>query len=179
MTQDVLDIIRTRRTVRKFTDQEVTQEQLDQLVESAMYAPNRLNHQPWHFIVIRDKRRQKQFADFLRIHSYLEDASAVIVACGVPKASTTWAMDVSAAVENMMIAATALGLGTAWVGAPDSVTWSMFEESVRDSLRIPIEVRVVALVAVGHPAKQPVAYTKEDRFDPTKVHYGRWENRNL
>jgi nitroreductase len=179
MTEDVLDVIRKRRTVRKFTDQEVTREQIDVLVESAMYAPNRLNRQPWHFIVIQNKAMQKQFADFLRIHSYLEDASAVIVACAVPKVSTTWAMDVSAAVENAMIAATSLGLGTAWVGAPDSVTWSMFEETVRDSLAIPIDVRVVALVAVGYPAKQPAPHSKEDRFDPTKVHYGRWENRNF
>ena len=179
MMQDVMDVLRRRRTVRKFTDQEVTREQIDLLVESAMYAPNRLNHQPWHFIVIQDKRTQRQFADFLRIHSYLEDASAVIVACAVPKASTTWAMDVSASVENMMIAATAMGLGTAWVGSPDSVTWSMFEETVRDSLAIPIDVRVVALLAVGYPDRQPSPHSKEDRFDLTKVHYGRWENRNF
>ena len=179
MTQEVFDTIRKRRTVRKFTDQEVSQEQIDLLLEMAMYAPNRLNRQPWHFIVIRDRGIQNQFADFLRIHSYLEDASAVVVACAMPKVSPTWAMDVSAAVENMMVGATALGLGTAWVGSPDTVTWSMFEESVRDSLAIPIDVRVVALVAVGYPAKDPKPHTKEDRFDPNKVHYGRWENRKL
>lgn len=179
MTEDVLDVIRKRRTVRKYTDQEVTREQIDLLIESALYAPNRLNRQPWHFIVIQDKAVQKQFADFLRIHSYLEDASAVIVACAMPNVSTTWAMDVSAAVENMMIVATSLGLGTAWVGAPDSVTWSMFEETVRDSLAIPIDVRVVALVSVGYPAKQPAPHSKEDRLDATKIHYGRWENRNF
>jgi nitroreductase len=177
VTQEVFDAIRKRRTVRKFADQEVSVEKIDKLVELAMYAPNRLNHQPWHFIVIQDKRIQKQFADFLRIHSYLEDASAVIVACAVPKASTTWALDVSAAVQNLMIGATSMGLGTAWVGSPDTVTWSMFEESVRDSLGIPIDVRVVALVAVGHPDKTPAPHTKEQRFDPNKVHYGRWENR--
>jgi len=177
MTTDVLDVIRKRRTIRKFTDQEVSQEQIDLILEMAMCAPNRLNHQPWHFIVIQDKGKQKEFADFLRIHSYLEDASAVIVACAVPKLSTTWAMDVSAAVENAMIGATALGLGTAWVGAPDSVTWSMFEEFVRDSLRIPIDVRVVALVSVGYPAEERAPHGKKDRFDPDKVHYGWWENR--
>jgi nitroreductase len=174
-----LDVIRKRRTIRKFTDQEVSPEQIDLLLEMAMCAPNRLNHQPWHFVVIQDKAKQKEFADFLRVHSYLEDASAVIVACAVPKASTTWTMDLSAAVENLMIGATALGLGTAWVGSPDSVTWSMFEEHVRDSLRIPIDVRVVALVSVGYPAQERPAHTKEDRFDPTKVHYGRWEARRL
>ena len=179
MGNDILDVIRKRRTIRKFTDQEVTQEQIDLLLELAMCAPNRLNRQPWHFIVVQDKGKQKEFADFLRIHSYVEDASAVIVACAMPKASTTWTMDVSAAVENLMIGATALGLGTAWVGSPDTVTWTMFEESVRDSLRIPIDVRIVALVSVGYPAQERAPHSKEDRFDPTKVHYGRWENRKL
>jgi nitroreductase len=177
MSHDVLDVIRKRRTVRKFTDQEVSREQIDLLLEAAMYAPNRLNRQPWHFIVIQDKDTQRQFADFLRIHSYLEDASAVIVACATPEVSPTWAMDVSAAVENLMIGATALGLGTAWVGSPDTVTWNMFEEHVRDSLAIPIDVRVVALVSVGYPAKTPTPHSKEERFDANKVHYGRWENR--
>jgi nitroreductase len=179
VTKDILDVIRKRRTIRKFTDQEVSQEQIELLLEMGMYAPNRLNRQPWHFIVIQDKRKQKEFADFLRVHSYLEDASAVIVACATSNVSTTWAMDVSAAIENMMIAATALGLGTAWVGAPDSVTWSMFEEFVRDSLSIPIDVRVVALVSVGYPAKERPPHSREDRFDVNKVHYGQWENRKL
>jgi nitroreductase len=115
----------------------------------------------------------------LRIHSYLEDASAVIVACANPKASTTWKMDVSAAIENAMIGATALGLGTAWVGSPDTVTWSMFEEFVRDSLSIPIDVRVVGLVAVGYPDEERAHHGKSDRFDVNKVHYGKWENRSL
>ena len=179
MTKEILDVIRRRRTIRKFTDQEVSREQIDLLLELAMCAPNRLNHQPWHFIVVQDKERQKEFADFLRIHSYLEDASAVIVACAMPKASTTWTMDVSAAVENAMIGATALGLGTAWVGSPDTVTWNMFEEFVRDSLSIPIDVRVVALVAVGYPAEERSPHGKGDRFDVNKVHYGQWENRDL
>jgi nitroreductase len=179
MGNDVLGVIRKRRTIRKFTDQEVSQEQIDLLLELAMCAPNRLNRQPWHFIVVRDKDQQKQFADFLRVHSYLEDASAVIVACAVPDLSPTWAMDVSAAVENLMIGATALGLGTAWVGSPDTVTWTMFEELVRDSLAIPIDVRVVALISVGYPAQERPPHGRDDRFDPLKVHYGRWENRKL
>ena len=179
MTRDVLDVIRQRRTTRKYTDQEVSREQIDLLLELAMCAPNRLNHQPWHFVVVQDKKRQKEFADFLRIHSYLEDASAVIVACAMPKASTTWTMDVSAAIENAMIGATALGLGTAWVGSPDTVTWSMFEEFVRESLSIPIDVRVVGLVAVGYPDEERAPHGKADRFDVNKVHYGKWENRNL
>jgi nitroreductase len=78
MNEDVLDVIRKRRTIRKFNAHEVSDEQIETLLELAMDAPNRLNRQPWHFVVVRDKSLQRQFADVLRIHPYLETASAVI-----------------------------------------------------------------------------------------------------
>ena len=179
MDEGIVDIIRKRRTVRKFTDQPVSEDQIKGLLELAMYAPNRLNRQPWHFVVIRDKRTQKQFADVLRIHSYLETAAAVIAVCATPERSPTWAMDISAAIENMLIGATSMGVGSAWVGSPDTVMWSMFEEAAHDALAIPCNVRIVSLVALGYPQEEPTPHTREERFDPLKVHYGRWEDRNL
>jgi nitroreductase len=84
-------------------------------------------------------------------------------------------MDVSAATENMLLAATAMGLGAAWIGAPDTVLWDLCEETLCDALAIPInEVRIPTLVAVGHPAQEPAPHGKHDRFDRTKVHYGKW-----
>jgi nitroreductase len=90
-------------------------------------------------------------------------------------------MDLSAAVENMLIAATAMGLGTAWVGEPDSKVWTMAEEVMRDALHIPEElgVRIPALIAVGYPAQERPPHGRKDRFDPTKVHYGVWEGEKL
>ena len=134
MNEDMLDVIRKRRTIRKFTDKDVSDEQVETLLEMAMCAPNRLNRQPWHFVVIRDKELQKQLADLLRVHPYLEKAPVVIAVCGLPKASATWIMDVSAATENMLLAATATGLGAAWVGAPDTVLWDLCEEALYDAL---------------------------------------------
>jgi nitroreductase len=84
-------------------------------------------------------------------------------------------MDVSAATENMLLAATAMGLGAAWVGAPDTALWDLCEEALHDALAIPLDdVRIPALVAVGHPAQELPPHGKHDRFEPTKVHYGRW-----
>jgi nitroreductase len=157
----------------------VSDEQIETLLELAMYAPNRLNRQPWHFIVVRDKTLQKQFADVLRIHPYLETASVVIAACALPDRSPTWTMDVSAAIENILIGATSMGIGSAWVGSPDTVMWTMFEEAARDALAMPSDVRIVSLVALGYPQEEQAPHTKEERFDPLKVHYGRWENRKL
>ena len=180
MSDNVFDVIRKRRTIRKFTDEDVSEEQVETLLEMAMCAPNRLNRQPWHFVVIRDKGLQEQLADLLRVHPYLETAPVVIAVCGLPKASPTWKMDVSAATENMLLAATGLGLGAAWVGAPDTVMWNLLEETLRDVLAIPYDyVRIAALVAVGHPAQERPPHGKHDRFDSTKVHYGKWGQRKV
>ena len=181
MDNSVLNTIRKRRTIRRFTEQELKDEQVDTLLELAMSAPNRLNRQPWHFIVIRDKGLQKRLADFLGLHPYLETAPVVIAAAARPGVSPTWQMDLSAAIENMLIAATAMGLGAAWVGEPDSMLWGMAEEMMHDALHIPTElgVRIPALVAVGYPAQERPPHGRHDRFDRTKVHYGFWEGREL
>ena len=174
MSEDVLDVVRKRRTIRKFTDQDVGEEQLETLLEMAMCAPSRLNRQPWRFVVIRDKELQGQLADLLRLHPYLEMASVVIAVCGLPGASPSWLMDLSAATENMLLAATAMGLGAAWVGSPDTVMWDLCEEALRDALSIPLNVRIPVLVAIGHPAQELPPHGRHDRFDRTKVHYGEW-----
>jgi nitroreductase len=179
MSEDLTDIIRKRRTIRKFGEGEVSDEQVDKLLELAMYAPSRLNRQPWHFIVVRDAALKKQFADILRIHPYLETASVVVAVCALPERSPTWAMDASAAIENMLIGATSMGIGSAWVGSPDTVMWTLVEETARDALAIPGNVRVASLIALGYPVEERPPHTKEERFDPLKVHYGRWEKRKL
>jgi len=181
MRDEILETIRKRRTIRRYADRDVDDEQVETLLEMAMTAPNRLNRQPWHFIVIREKRIQKKLADLLGLHPYLKTAPVLIAAAARPKLSTTWRMDLSAALENMIIAATAMGLGTAWVGEPDSVVWTMAEEMLHDALHIPRElgVRIPALIAVGYPGEDRPAHGKHDRFDPTKVHYGLWEGRKL
>lgn len=181
MKNEVLDTIRRRRTVRHYTDQGVSDDQIDTLLEMAMSAPNRLNRQPWHFIVIRDRELQKKLGDLLGLHPYLETAPVLIAAAVRPEMSTTWQMDLSAAIENLLIGATALGLGAAWVSEPDSVVWGMAERMLSEALHIPDElsVRIPALIAVGHPAEERPPHGRHDRFDHTKVHYGVWEGRKL
>lgn len=173
--QIALDVMRKRRTIRHFTDDDISQKEVETLLEIAMCAPNRLDRRPWHFVVIRDKELQRQLADLLRVHPYLEAAPVVIAVCGLPKVSPTWIMDVSAATENMLLAATAVGLGATWVGPHDTVLWDRCEEMLHDALAIPGEdIRIPALVAVGHPAQELPPHGRHDRFDPTRVHYGSW-----
>jgi hypothetical protein len=197
----MLNVIRKRRTIRQFTAEDISQEQVETLLEMAMCAPNRLDRRPWHFVVFRDKALQKQLADLLRVHPYLEAAPVVIAVCGLPSISSTWLLDISAAIENMMIAATAMGLGTTWLGNPGDALWNRCEKMLVNALAIPQDdigivqkllrrrerffwgkspkdlkpvIRIPALVAVGHPAQEPSPHGKHDRFDVRKVHYGRW-----
>lgn len=175
MSETTLDVIRRRRTIRKFTDKDISEEQVETLLEMAMCAPNRLDRRPWHFVVIRDKKLQKQLADLLRVHPYLETASVVIAVCGLPEASPTWIMDVSAATENMLLAANAMGLGSAWIGAPGTVMWDRCEEVLQDALAIANnDVRIPTLVALGYPDQELPPHGMHDRFDRTRVHYGKW-----
>jgi nitroreductase len=174
MSDDILDFIRKRRTIRKFTDEEVSDDQVDTLVEIAMCAPNRLDRQPWHFVIIRDKELQKQVADTYHVHPYLEQAPVLIAIAANPSESPTWIMDISAAAENLLLATTALGLGGAWVGAPDTVLWDQTEALLREALSIPPHIRIPTMIAVGHPAEERPPHGKHDRFVRTKVHYGKW-----
>jgi nitroreductase len=174
MSEGMLDLIRKRRTIRRFNGNRVSEEQIETLLEMAMSAPNRLNRQPWHFVVIRDKELQKKVADTYRVHPYLEQASVLIAVGANPDESPTWLMDISAATENLLLAATALGLGGAWTGAPDTTLWDQTEALLREALGIPSHIRIPTMVALGHPAEERSPHGKHDRFVRTKVHYGKW-----
>ena len=174
MSEELLDLIRKRRTIRRFNGNRVSEDQIETLLEMAVCAPNRLDRQPWHFVIIRDKELQKQVADTYRVHPYIEQASVLIAVGANPDESPTWLMDISAATENLLLAATALGLGGAWVGAPDTALWDQTEALLREALGIPPHIRIPTMVALGHPAEERPPHGKHDRFVRTKVHYGTW-----
>ncbi|MEM2587668.1 MAG: nitroreductase family protein, partial [Candidatus Bathyarchaeia archaeon] len=115
-------------------------------LEAARLAPSAENIQPWHFIVVTDAEKRRQLAKY-PFAGFLKEAPVVIVGCGNQKASPKWfIVDVAIAMQNMVLAATAEGLGTCWVG-------SFNEEEVKEMLKIPDDYRVVALLALGYPRK--------------------------
>lgn len=164
----VHEIILARRSIRRFTQEDVTAEQVRVLLQAAMAAPSANNRRPWHFIVVRDQQLRQQLA---RTHqwSYMAaEAPVVFVVCGEPSASDHWVEDTSAATQNLLLQATAMGLGSVWVAIyprPER------EEHVRRVLSIPDHVRVLCLVPVGHPAEQKPPRTQ---YEETRVHYDRW-----
>ena len=166
--ESVLSAIKKRRSIRRYTDQPVTDEQIRQLLEAAMAAPSASNIQPWEFVVVRDPALKRELARTHRWSYMAADAAVVFVVCANERASHHWVEDASAATENLLLAATALGLGAVWVAVyPDASR----EAHVRRVLGIPEGMRVLCLVPVGHPAEAKPPRTK---YSETKVHYDGW-----
>jgi nitroreductase len=175
MDTSSLDFIKGRRTVRKFTGENITDEQLRELLEAAVAAPTRYDIQPWHFVTMRDKYVQRQAADAMRIHPYLESADVVVAVWGEPDRSPTWMMDASAAIENLLLAAHVLGLGGAWAGGPGSFGFEAAESLLRKEMEAPADVRLVSLVALGVPVETPPPHG-EERWNRFRMHHRKFSD---
>ncbi len=168
MMNPTLDTIFRRRSIRKYTEQPVEPEKLDLLLQAAMAAPSAMNCKPWEFVVVTDPEKLAQFRKRLIFGN--RNAPAAILVCGNPSLSTNpaarlfWEQDCSAAVENMLIAAVNLGLGTVWVGVHPV---KEFERVVREVVGLPRHVTPLALVYVGYPAEEKPPRTQ---YDPGRVH---------
>lgn len=166
-----MSIIYRRRSIRKYQKKDVPDELVGEIIRAAMHAPSACNQQPWHFVVIRNEETKKKIAE---IHPHAQmsaEAPVVILVCGDPtleKCKGYWVQDCSAAVENLLLRATELGLGAVWCGVyPREERVKAF----RELLGIPEHVVPFALVPVGYPAEHPV---QVDRFKPERIHYEKW-----
>lgn len=141
---DVFEAIEARRSIRAYRSDPVPNEKIRKVLEAGRQAPSAVNRQPWHFIVVRDRGNLEKLSHG-RFAGFLREAPLVIVGCGDRKASERWYLiDVSIAMQQMVLAATAEGLGTCWVGSFD-------ERKVMELLDIPERFTVVAMIAMGYP----------------------------
>ena len=162
-----------RRSIRRFTDQPVEAEQIDMLLKAAMAAPSANNSKPWHFVVVTDAAMRAALAQAHPYARMVAQSPLCIVPCGesgLSRGSTSeyWVQDLSAATENILLAATGLGLGAVWCGV-----YPVEERvaEVRQLLGIPETVVPFALIAVGHPAEKKPPRTQ---YDSARVHVDRW-----
>ena len=168
-----LDFIFSRRSVRKYKDMEVPDHMIQDLLEAAMAAPSAVAKDPWHFIVLKERVTINKLADVLPHGQMLRQATAAFVVCGdITQAHTGhesyMLQDLSAAVENTLLAANALGLGTCWLGVhprPERM------EGVRNLFNLPDTIIPMCGIAIGWPKDQPAART---RFNPEKIHREGW-----
>jgi len=166
-----MSTILSRRSIRKYTAEPVTDEQVVELLKAAMSAPSAGNQQPWQFVVVRSQEILDAIPTVHPHAAMTPHASVVIAVCGDLsnlKYEDRWVQDCSAATENVLLAAHERGLGAVWLGVYPTETRV---EGVRQLLRLPEHVIPLALVSVGHPAESP---PPADRFDAGRVHYDRW-----
>ena len=133
-----------------------------------MAAPSASNQKPWHFVVVTDQACLKQLAATHPYGKMLAEAALAIAVCGDPSISSWWVQDCTAATENILIAASGLGLGAVWLGCHGAAER---EASVKEALHIPEQIGVLSLLSIGHPAEAKEARTQHD---PGRVHRGQW-----
>lgn len=176
MTAEVVDLLAGRRTVRRYTDEAVSNQEIAEVLQAGLEAPSYLDRRPQHFVVIRDKEIQKQLGAILGVRPYVQDASVVIALLGDPRASVTWDLDLAASAENMLIAASGLGLGAAWAGNPRGAAWDDRVAQMRELLGVPDVFGMLGLISVGHPAEAKAPHTRDEVWDTNRVHFGRYGN---
>ena len=146
----LLDLILSRRSIRRYENKDIPGEVLQQILETGRQAPSAANRQPIRFVIVNDHDILKNLCDNL-ITRFVKYAPVAIVGCADIKSLLTgkWAVvDTTIAMENMVIAAWSLGIGSCWIGACN-------EEKVKELLKIPDKWKVVALLTFGYPAEQP------------------------
>lgn len=173
---DLYEAIRSRVSTRAYDARPVEEEKLERVLDAARLAPSGKNGQPWIFIVIRDPRTRGRLVPACKGQAFVGEAPVVIAVCGreelaYQKMGGYWnslPVDIGIAVEHLMLAAEAEGLGTCWIGA-------FFEEQVREILGVPEEVKILALTPLGYPSAEKLVRPRKSLEDI--VMHERWEVR--
>lgn len=145
----LLDVILSRRSIRRYENKEIPKDVLDQIVEAGRQSPSAMNIQPYRFVIVKKSEIKKEMKSIFS--RFLEKAPVIIVGCANPKSRLAgkWAIgDTSIALQNMVLAAWSLGVGSCWIG-------SFNEKKTKQTLKIPEDWKVVALLTLGYPAETP------------------------
>jgi nitroreductase len=159
----LLDVIFNRRSVRRYKSKKVPEKVLKNIFEAGRLAPSAMNAQPWHFIVVTDPNTKYELSRGIW-NKFLEEAAFVVVGCGEKK--DNWStIDVTIALENMVLAAEAQGVRSCWIG-------DFKEGELKKLLSIPDHLRVVALISFGYSAEEPSARDRKSLEEI--IHYNRF-----
>ena len=168
---DALTVIHRRKSVRKYLDKPVSREQLTVLMKAGMAAPTAADKRPWAFVAVTERAVLDSLAESSPTGKMLRQAAAAIVVCGDTRRalnSNVWTQDCSAASQNILLAAEAIGLGAVWIGIyPEYFKYN----HVRRTLGIPMEVIPLNIISIGWPtgAEKP-----KQKFDPDNIHWNKW-----
>lgn len=170
-SQAVLDNIHSRKSVRSYTEEPVSPEQVETILKAAMAAPSARNLQPWRFVVVREPATKDKLA--VGFNKMIAKAPVVIVVCGQTtkkdgESNNNWTADCAAATENLLLAAESIGLGAVWTACYP------YEDRMNpaiEALGLPKDIKPYCIVPVGHPAGND---KPKDKWKPENIHYEKW-----
>jgi nitroreductase len=168
---DTFETILTRRSIRKYAKKKITDEIVEKLLQAAFSAPSAGNQQPWHFVILDDRKILNVIPTFHPSARMLTEADKAILVCGdldLEKFKGYWMIDCAAATENILLAAHSLGLGACWLGVyPREGRVA----GMRKLLHLPMHIIPFALVSLGYPAE---ILSKEARYNAKRIHHNSW-----
>lgn len=171
---DFWSVVKNRTSVRQWQDKAVPKSDIEDLLRAGMAAPTAVNKQPWRFLVLTEPAARKALAEKVDQGRMFSEAPVMIVVCGDMSAALGgegrdyWIQDCSAATENILLAATAKGLGAVWTGAAPV---QKRVENLQSALSLPQDIVPFNVILLGYPKDTP---TPKDKWDPSKIHWEKW-----
>jgi nitroreductase len=166
------ELIKNRRSIRKYMDKPIEDDKFEILMRAAMQAPSAGNQQPWEFIIVKDKEALNKLSEICKYYKMLQNANAAIIVLGNIenlRFPDLWQYDLSAAIENILLEGVNQGLGTTWMGmypAEDRI------KTVKDMYKLPENIMPFALISLGYPEGDDNVFV--DRYDANRVHVEKW-----
>ncbi len=168
---DAIDNILKRRSVRKFTDAKIPEQDIECILKAAMHAPSAKNQQPWQFIVLDDKSLIEKIPSFSPYAYMCVEAPISVLICGdlkLEQSKDYWPVDCAAATQNLLLASHAKGLGSVWAGVYPR---EKIMKGFTDLLHLPEHIIPFALVVIGYAKEEP---KYDERFKKDRIHKNMW-----
>jgi nitroreductase len=167
---DFYQVIKSRKSIRAYKSDPINNDVLDRVLEAGRIAPSAKNIQPWKFIVVKDAKIRQELVSACRNQTFIAQAPVVICAVALEKIAwgnmggywSSYPVDVAIALDHIILAATNEGLATCWIGAYS-------ETEVKRILKIPDEVKVIALTPIGYPAQEPSQRPRKPLSEITSI----------
>ena len=170
------ELIKNRRSMRKFTDEELTQEQVVELMKAALMAPSSKRSNAWQFVLVDDKETLKKLSLCKEQASqFIADAALAVVVTADPLASDVWIEDASIASIYLQLQAEDMGLGSCWVQVRERFTASGMDSGqyVQQVLDIPLQLQVLSIIAIGHKGMERKPFN-EEHLQWDKIHLNKY-----
>lgn len=168
-SNQTLETIFNRKSVRKYTERPVEKEKLETLVRAGMAAPSSRDRRPWEFVIVTDRDLLDKMGDGLPLARMLKETKQAIIVCGdTVKSENAWQLDCSAAAQNILLAAESMGLGAVWTAAypyPERM------KIIQDVLQLPEHILPLTVIPLGYPTgiEKP-----KDKYNKKQIHYNGW-----